>query len=184
MTDLNQKNFNDIFELFLELYGNGDLEVDWRKDSTGLRSLIDLDDRLLKKKCDFDKEEFISATFEIIQASRSIALGEKPSDITEDQKNLILNKFLSNDETVQNIILGSTSNNMVFEDLDYEILTKRSKYDPNNILCYTILLNFNYKHGESQESINIELTKGQLKKIIKEYETILSHLLKIENEED
>lgn len=167
------KKFEVYTTLFARLYDEGKILVKWGAQSTGMRSKVDVETEL--SSCGEEgltEQDFLKAAFSIISISKKISIG-LDSELESDKHKIVSTIFLKNNKQLKDYILvQSSSRSNVFEDLDYEILTKRDKSDITKILTNTILVNLFGRDASSKadepifNKFAIELTENELEELI------------------
>lgn len=173
--------FKEYLYLFKQLYVEEKIEISWSKESAGFKTLFDIDELL---PSNMNKDDFLNASFSIIRAAQNIAVGLLPEDKEEiEQFSLVNEIFLeSNQELISLINIHSSSNLKILDEIDFEILTKRSKTNPNEIISLTTCLNLFVKDLSKREDdnnihkVSLELSIKEIKYIIETLENTLESL--------
>ncbi|WP_141434402.1 hypothetical protein [Bacillus sp. 03113] len=186
----------EYVKYFSYLFNEKDISVMWRQKNVGINFSIDIESELPKINSSFNEKEFMEISFEILSLSRLISRREfldddlrEVNDKTEDIKFLdkidIISEYFLNDDLIQYINVQTQSITNVLDEVDYEILTKRSKKTPEEIISHSLLLrlsvrdNYSKEDQDNVERITVELTKSEVEKTIELLNEALSSLEKI-----
>lgn len=179
---MDNNRFEAYVKVFTDLYSQDKISVKWRKESAGLRLQVNLADELARIDSSFIEEEFLEVAFLVIRVTKEIVIGETPEEIDSNKLDIIRKLFLNDPDFIEYIYIQASSKVSVVENIDYEILTKRSEKNPNEIKGYSSLVNLvigdSYERGDDSnfKRLLVEVTKYELKHTIKTLQNILEEL--------
>lgn len=150
---------DNYFEIFMELYREGNLRLSLRKKSFALSF-----EEKAKNKID-DKKEFRKFTSKLLNGLRQKILQEKVDEEYRTYEEYINSLLEYDPELKADIITRCEGNINICNRIDYEILTKRNK--KLEAQCYSLLINLNLEKPsfdeEILEQINFELSIKDLR---------------------
>lgn len=194
------KRYLEYVKYISQLLNEKNIEILWRQNNGGLNVKIDLETELPKVNPSFIEEEFIEVTFEVIAISRLIAIDNvldekngykdiknvsKNTDISLIDKIQIIKENFLNDKLIQYINVQTQSITNVLEDINFDILTKRSRKNPSKVITYSALLSLYIRDGhtnvdnEVADKITVELTEQDILNTIDLLNDTLSSMEKI-----
>jgi|GEM_PF-7056130 len=162
------EKFEDYLEIFIQLYNDKKIDINWRDNPMTFRTDVDFGSYLKTIDPTLNEKEFIGSIFRILRISKKITT-ESENEIKEDQEiiDLVSEKFLYDSDFKSNIASKILTNGNYIDDFNYEVLTKRDKNNPENILGYSALLNIDYKNStKDKEKILLELSEEELSVLI------------------
>ncbi|MUT64919.1 hypothetical protein [Paenibacillus sp. NEAU-GSW1] len=178
------EQFRRYVELFSQFYKDGKVGAKWGREQVYFRPTIDLDEELPKIDSTFSEEEFVDVAFIILKVVRDLSNGVSSKNIDEAKIQIISEIFLNqNEDVLEHARIRSTSVINTFEEIDYEIATKRSKEDPNYIIGTSVILSLVYNDSikpDSNHRFALELSTKELKEIVKVLEEAVDTIKKID----
>ncbi|NSL52964.1 hypothetical protein [Calidifontibacillus erzurumensis] len=159
------KLFEKYLNLFIQLYKDNQLIVDWRDNRANFKMRKKPETLISGIESNANEEEFIKSVFTIIDITKSLASSSEDSiEWDSEIVDLVKNVILSDENIWGEITAKVLCQNEYIDDIKYEILTKRSIDNPNCILSYSIQLSLDIKgqNDESTDRIIVELTKDEL----------------------
>lgn len=177
--------YTSYVKLFTQYFKEGAIEVKWSREQVALSPKVNLETRLNSLNEEYDEKEFLKVAFEILRTARTVAKGEIPEKIGEDELNVISEYFLSEPGIKEFVLIRTESNVGLLKELNYEILTKRNKKTPTEILGYSTLLSINYSNNlgdsdsYSEDRIVLEVTKEEIEILISGLQDALDTFKKI-----
>lgn len=178
------EKFEDYFDIFCQFYADRKIEVIWNSNEQGIKALVDLEKEISSIHSEFSKDDFIKTAFDIVQISVQISTGMRSEkDFSNEKINIVRNKFLTK-EIIDKININFTSKHKVLESMTYEVLTKRIPDNANQIITLTTLLSLNLRDISkvnddfALQNINIELSKGEIRSLIEQLNSLLIELEK------
>ena len=163
---------------------DGKVEILWKRNGAAFRVNVDLESELSQINEGLSESEFLQTAFDVFQAAKAISHGEKEnSNVDEEWANIVSQHFIRNDkDLIDYILIHSTSAAKVLNEIDYEILTKRNKVNPTEVLTHSILINIfvndvTDKQDESPtDKLSVELTKAEIEELMQKCNSILGEL--------
>ena len=153
-------------KVFSDLISNGNLTIKSNQSSAYLRTEIKLNKEVKKYDDSFEEKEFLRVAFAIVNTIRGIVLKDEQrldEDLIE-----IAEELMSNIQGLrEEMLIKSSSNLELLDEINYEILTKRDKDEIHKVDFYSVLLNINtIKTKDKSNSLTVELTRNEINKII------------------
>ncbi|ORX22380.1 hypothetical protein BVF91_11960 [Thermoanaerobacterium sp. PSU-2] len=180
--EVNIETFKRYAEIFIDLYIKNIIIVKWF--SEGVR--IEAHDYNLKKELEaiddkINLDDFIGQVFYILNEARRIVLKNDGTYDYDSEKIIIIKEILQRcPQLIDDIKVKCTSKQNLFDNFDYEILTKRNKNDINEILTYSILINLELFNDDSKNKGNhkilFELAETDVENMIKVLQEALEKL--------
>lgn len=184
---MNLNKYTEYVKCFSQLYHNNEIEILWRKNNGGLNVKLDLKNELPNINPSFKENEFIDVAFEVISISRMIAIDNdlylkndindkrfenKNCDISVIDKIKVIKENFLNDKLIHYINVQTSSITNIMEDINIDILTKRSRKEPSKIITYSALLSLYIRDNhtniddEVSDRITVELTEQDIRNTI------------------
>lgn len=166
------KNDYDFFELFLKLYKEKSIEINWRKNGLGI---------YMGKDTHIENiQQFRKYASKLLEATKNKVTDGK-IDIKYDK---YVDQLIECDEDiVADIIARCKSNANICNVFDHEILTKRNKN--LDIKGFSALINFSYEkpsNGEAlSDQITFEFSIKDLKLLYENIGNIIENINKLNN---
>ena len=127
---------------FVKMFDDKEINVTWRKDGVSFRSNVNLTQSLSDINPELTEEEFVNTVFRIAVVAQQIANNKDIDSEEEVLSELVLTLFLEERPELRNFILVHTSSQMrVLENVEYQIVTKMDSSDASKALANTMLLN-------------------------------------------
>lgn len=168
--------------IFSQLYKDKQIKPVWGKHRGGIKAEKDIEEILQTIDPNISPDDFISDAFDIMSISRLITLGFSPKDSEQKRKfEIVSEKFLTN-SLKEEILINCTSTLSILENIDYQIITKRSKQNAEEIIGNTAILSIRYKdfykndYEPPTECLNLEVTKSDLYKLKETIEKVIKSL--------
>lgn len=177
------EKFMKYVELFSQFYKEDKVSAKWGKELLSFRPSINLEEELKKIDPSYNEEEFVDVAFTILRVIRDFSNGVSPK-ADEEKVQIITEVFLSNNHDIlEHVRIHASSVVNTFEDIDYEVTTKRSKKDPNIVISKSIVLSLIYNDPMKPDTNNrfaLEISTKELKEIMKALEDALETIEKID----
>lgn len=175
--------FKEYLLLIDELFEKETVRIEWFKTRLRIKAKQETE-KILSEK-DLSREEF----FEVIEYAagvlRSLAVGFEKED-KDEEKYILVQQILFNKKIIDEINLRVTSSLATIDEFDTQILTKRSKDNPKEIITHTVSLSFLAKQEAEDDLENIfttELTKEQLRELVDNLSDSLEQLEQVKEEQ-
>ncbi|MFD2654633.1 hypothetical protein [Gracilibacillus thailandensis] len=175
-------------EIISKMANEGEIEFKFFQDSARIRIKSDEFDESLKNyNFDGDRESFADQLDEFLTLAKDVALGNPTEEYSEESIELIKNNYL-NDERINLINLQLRSHNNILEEVDTDIITKRSKTNSKSIISYNGLITLITRETHvddvsDYDVLHLELTKKQIDTLIDELSKARKSIESIEKEE-
>lgn len=184
---MNREQKISCVKALANLYDNGKIELVWRRESSGVRSTVELNEELSQLGLNVNEQEFVRVAFDVMRIARAISIGEEITDEESALVEAVKEHFLQGNKNLLDFInVHSTSLVGTLDDIDYEILTKRKKSNPKETLSHTVMVKFYVTDTDERDrttkQIPVELTKGELEDLISLFSSIHSYLSELDRE--
>lgn len=166
-----------------DLYSDQRVEINWSRGNVSFRAKMDLSEYLASM--DIEHDEFVQVAFDALFTARALAIGENVSKAHWDEELLNavkVNLLDRNPSLVHNIVIRNSPVAPVLNDIEFEVLTKRSKSVPEDVLMYSGLLhlfikdNFTNSEETTGSTVSIELTKTDIENLIGSLQKLTSQI--------
>lgn len=175
---MNREKYTEYFNIIKDLYIKKDISIEWYRHHFRFHSKIDLNNHIKSQGDHLNPDEFEMIIAEIATIIRDIALGNRLDDY-EDWKVSLVKENLVTDEELIHINILSTSSVETLKNVNQEIMTKRSEANINETIGYSLLLTLEGRE-KAANTVNFELSKKQLVKLIETLNESLSNIEKLE----
>lgn len=134
---------------------------------------------------DMDHDEFVQVAFDALFTARALAIAENVPEAHRDEEwlNAVKVHLLDrNPGLVHNIVIRNSPVAPMLNDIEFEVLTKRNKSVPEDVLMYSGLLHlftqdtFTKSEETAGSTVSIELTKRDIENLIENLQKLTSQI--------